>query len=72
MRGTLRHGLQVAANFRLTREDLGEDGWQTLTEAVPLMLQQPSTCKAAVHLLMQFEVGLGACCDKPHAETTTA
>lgn len=54
--------LQVAANFRLTREDLGEGGWQTLAEAVPPMLQQPSTCKAAVHLLMQFEVRLGACC----------
>lgn len=47
---------QVASAFGLTREDLGADGWQQLSAAIPQMLQQPSSYKAAVYLFMQFEV----------------
>ena len=48
--------LQVASSFHLTREDLGSDGWQQLSAALPLMLQQPTSYKPAVYLMMQFEV----------------
>jgi hypothetical protein len=48
--------MQVASAFGLTREDLGADGWQQLSAAIPQMLQQPSSYKAAVYLFMQFEV----------------
>lgn len=47
---------QVASVFQLTRDDVDSEGWQTLTAAVPLLLQQPSTYKPAVFLMMQFEV----------------
>jgi hypothetical protein len=48
--------LQVATIFQLTREDLSD--LQQLTDAVRQMLTSQSSYKAAVHLLMQFEV----CC----------
>lgn len=57
--------LQVATTFRLARKDLGLEAWQQLCACVPLMLQQPSNYKAAVHLMLQFEVrdtrGAGGC-----------
>lgn len=49
---------QVAAIFKLTREDVSD--WQLLTAAVQQMLTSQSSYKAAVHLLMQFEVRLHA------------
>jgi hypothetical protein len=48
------HCLQVANIFQLTREDLSD--WQQLTAAVRQMLTSQSSYKAAVHLMMQFEV----------------
>jgi hypothetical protein len=53
------HVSQVAAVFQLTREDLSN--WQLLTAAVQQMLTSQSSYKAAVHLLMQFQVCLGSC-----------
>jgi hypothetical protein len=54
----------VATTFRLARNDLSLEDWQQLCACVPVMLQQPSNYKAAVHLMMQFEVrwvgGVGA------------
>lgn len=46
----------MACSFNLTREDLGPQGWQQLSAILPLLLQQPSTYKPAVQLMMQFEV----------------
>jgi hypothetical protein len=51
--------VQVATIFQLTRGDLSD--WQQLTGAVRQMLTSQSSYKAAVHLLMQFEVRFGTC-----------
>jgi hypothetical protein len=60
--------LQVATIFQLTREDLSD--WQQLTDAVQQMLTSQSSYKAAVHLLMQFEVRV--CCIITHGSCTGA
>lgn len=54
--GRLLLVLQVASTFRLGPDDLDAEGWQQLSASVPVMLQQPSSYKAAVNLMMQFEV----------------
>jgi hypothetical protein len=45
---------KIATIFNLQREDL--DDWQLLVASLQTMLQNQSSYKAAVHLLMQFEV----------------
>lgn len=49
--------VQVAIAFGVTREQLGAQGWAQLSGALrDVMLRQPSTYKAAVQLMMHFEV----------------
>jgi hypothetical protein len=47
--------MQVASVFGLSSGDVPPAGWQQLSDALLVMLQQPSTYKPAVYLMMQFE-----------------
>lgn len=51
--------VQVATIFKLSRDDLTD--WPQVTQAVQQMLASQSSYKAAVHLLMHFEVGTMRC-----------